>query len=349
MTKSKTHESFYRKKTFLWITSGVFGLLLLIVLAFRVSPWPGALVIRTVFNRGGHKTLLAMQEALPDYQVSVVSNQRYRQNDKDALLDVYIPHTAQVASARLPIVIWTHGGAWLSGDKTDDGPYFERLASNGYVVISLNYSLAPGKHYPTAVHQINDAYAYVQANAARFYADPNKVVLAGDSAGAQLSSQMAALITSPSYAKEVGVQPTLRPAQLAGVVLYCGIYKMEGLATPNPALPKIVGWGDDVSVWAYAGTRDRHSPLIRQMSAYYHVTKNFPATFISGGNGDPLTHDQSIPFAQKLSAQAVPVTTEFFPTDHSPSLPHEYQFTFNPDGEASFAAMTQFLRARLKG
>jgi len=242
------------------------------------------------------------------------------------------------------VVIWTHGGAWLSGNKTDDGPYFARLADRGFIVIALNYTLAPKKTYPYAVHQINDAYAYIQANAGRFYADTDRIILAGDSAGAQLSSQLAAIITDSGYAHEVGVQPHLAPAQLAGVVLYCGIYKMEGLATPDPSLPKIVGWGNDVTVWAYTGTRDRSSPLIRQMSAYYHVTKNFPATFISGGNGDPLTDAQSMPFAAKLSSLGVPVTTLFFPQNHTPSLPHEYQFSFNSDGENSFAQMLAFLQ-----
>jgi acetyl esterase/lipase len=346
MAKTQTKKvSFYRSRWFLWTVGILVGFVLVVLIAFRVSPWPGALVIRAVFNRGGHKTLVDLQQAIPAQPVSVLKNQQYGENSKEAL-DVYIPESAIQARKTLPVVIWTHGGAWLSGDKKDSAPYFSLLANQGYVVVSLNYSLAPGKTYPSQLHQLNDAYAYVQANASRFHADTGKVVFAGDSAGAQLSSQMAAIITNPIYAKEVGVQPTLAPSQLVGVVLFCGIYKMEGLTEPDPTLPKVVSWGDDVTVWAYLGTRDKSGPLVRQASTYYHVTKDFPATFISGGNGDPLTNVQSIPFSQKLTSLDIPVTTLFYPQDHAPSLPHEYQFTLNSDGKKAFTEMTQFLKEK---
>jgi acetyl esterase len=182
------------------------------------------------------------------------------------------------------------------------------------------------------------------ANASHFHADTNKIVLAGDSAGSQLSSQLAALITNSNYAAEVGISPALTPAQLRGVVLFCGIYKMEGLAQPDPTLPKIVGWGDDVSVWAYSGTKDFSDPVIRQMSPYYHVTKDFPPVFISGGNADPLTDAQSKPLADKLHSLGTNVETLFYPADHQPGLPHEYQFNLDTkDGQTAFERTVEFV------
>jgi hypothetical protein len=124
------------------------------------------------------------------------------------------------------------------------------------------------------------------------------------------------------------------------------MYKMEGLTEPSPGAPKIVGWGSDVSVWAYTGSRSKSSPLIRQMSAYYHVTSKYPATFISGGNADPLTTAQSMPFASELNALGVSTTPLFYAPTHLPKLPHEYQFTFNADGENAFNAMVRFLHAK---
>jgi acetyl esterase/lipase len=346
--KAKTKTAWYRGSTFLWTAGVVVGLAVIGSLAFRFSPWPGALIIRAFFSYSGQQRLKAMEAELPNYPVTVLADQQYRKNDKDALLDVYVPDSAAQTNAKLPIIVWTHGGAWLSGDKKDDAPYFKRLASEGFVVVAVNYSLTPGKIYPTAIHQLNDAYAYIETNAVRFSGDPSRFVLAGDSAGAQLSSQMAAIVTNPNYAQEMMIKPMLSSSQLVGVVLFCGIYKMEGLVEPNPTLPKIIGWGDDVSVWALTGTRDKSSPLIRQMSAYYHVTKDFPETFISGGNGDPLTNVQSVPFADELKSLNVNVTTLFYPQNHVPSLPHEYQFTFNADGEHAFTAMTQFLQEKTK-
>ena len=143
----------------------VAGILIVLGLAFRLSPWPGALVIRSVFERGGHNTLVAMQKALPDYPVAITKDVAYG-NSRDMRLDVYRPERVVGSSTRLPIIIWTHGGAWLSGDKKDAAPYFERLADQGYVVVAVNYSLAPGATYPTAVRQLNDAHRYIVQHSA---------------------------------------------------------------------------------------------------------------------------------------------------------------------------------------
>ncbi|HKX72469.1 MAG TPA: alpha/beta hydrolase [Candidatus Saccharimonadales bacterium] len=347
MKKQTKHQPFYRKKLFLWSSGAVAGIIIITLLAFKLSPWPGAMVIRYVFGQDATKATTALQKHQPAVAVDAITNQQYRSNDPDAFLDVYFPATAKDTTAKLPVVIWTHGGAWISGSKNNYATYYKLLAAEGFVVISVGYSLGPEKTYPTAVHQLNDAYTYVQANADRLHADTSKIVLAGDSAGSQLSSQMAALITNPGYASGVGIAPKLTPAQLKGVVLNCGIYKMEELIHPDPTLPKIVGWGDDVSVWAYLGTRDfTAAATLSQMSAYYHVTKAFPATYITGGNGDPLTKVQSMPLADKLESLGVKVTRLFYEDSHQPSLPHEYQFNLDTeDGKKALDATVSFVKS----
>ncbi|AOB33921.1 esterase [Bordetella sp. H567] len=325
----------------------VVGVVAIVVVAvgalFRVTPWPGAMIIRAVFEKDSAKVKKALEAHTPGIPIAVAANERYKSGDGDALLDAYYPQSAQ---GPLPVVIWTHGGAWISGHKDDAAPYFKLIAAEGYTVISLGYSLAPGKKYATPLHQLNEAYAYIQQNADRLHADTSKIFLAGDSAGSQISSQMATLITSPSYASEVGITPNLKPVQLKGFVLWCGIYQMDKLANPDPTLPKIVGWGDDITVWAYSGTRDFADPVIKQMSPYYHVTKDFPPAFISGGNVDPLTDVQSKVLAQKLQSLGAAVDTLFFEPEHQPQLPHEYQSNLdNEDGKAALARMLQFLKA----
>ncbi len=334
----------HKKKLLLWTAGSLLAVVLLAALAFRLSPWPGAMIIRLVFTRSDIKTSKALDKHQPSIPVASILNQQYRAHDGDAFLDVYFPASIQKTQTKLPTVIWTHGGAWVSGDKTDNDAYFKLLAAKGFTVISVDYTRGPEKQYPTAVRQLNDAHAYILRNASRFHADAGKLFLAGDSAGSQLSSQLAALITNPAYAAEMHLQPALRPAQLAGVVLNCGIYKMDQLIQPNPTLPKIIGWGDDVSVWAYTGSRG-DNPALQQMSAYYSVTKDFPATYITGGNADPLTDVQSKPFADKLQSLGVPVRRLFYPAAHQPALPHEYQFNLdNTDGQGAFAAIVDFLK-----
>jgi acetyl esterase/lipase len=69
------------------------------------------------------------------------------------------------------------------------------------------------------------------------------------------------------------------------------------------------------------------------MSVTGHLTGAFPQSFISSGNGDPLA-PQAVAFARKLGGVGVRVETLFFPENHVPRLPHEYQFNLDErDGQ----------------
>lgn len=350
-TKSKhskiQHTPFYLHKLFLWPAGIVVGLIIIVFLAFKVSPWPSAMLIRHIFTSNDETVLNALQKHTPPTPITVIANQKYKSDNKNAFLDVYTPTSIVQSDKNLPVIIWTHGGAWVSGDKADTSPYYKLLAAQGFTVVSLNYTRAPEKKYPAQIFELNEAHAYILSNSTRFHVDPLKIFLAGDSAGSQLSAQMAALITNPSYAKDIGITPALKPSQLAGAILFCGIYKVEGLTEANPNLPKLINWGDDQVVWAFSGVRSKSGPLIHQMSPYYHITKDFPATFISGGNGDPLTDKQSIPLASRLQSLGVSVTSLFYSIDHQPSLPHEYQFNLDTaDGKQALTQLLQFLEQK---
>src|SRR5690606_861577 len=104
-------------------------------------------------------------------------------------------------------IVWIHGGAWISGSTGNVDPYLKILAAEGYTTVALGYGLGPEATYPTAVTQLNEALAYIDDHADEFSIDTTQIVLAGDSAGAQLASQMATLITNPAYADLVGIRP----------------------------------------------------------------------------------------------------------------------------------------------
>jgi acetyl esterase/lipase len=237
-----------------------------------------------------------------------------------ATLDVFTP---AAAGDVLPTVVWIHGGAWISGAAANVDPYLRILAEQGYTTIGIDYSVGPEATYPTAVVQLNDALSYVREHAADLGVDETQIVLAGDSAGAQLASQLATLVTSPRYARLVGIEPSLDSGQLVGVILNCGVYDLRAMAE----LDGLAAWGFKVSLWAYTGTKDwSEQPSGATMSTIEFVTEDFPPTYISGGNGDGLTWLQSIPMAQRLDDLGVPVTEVFWPAPHEPALPHEYQF-----------------------
>jgi acetyl esterase/lipase len=234
-------------------------------------------------------------------------------------------------------------------------------------VIGLNYGYGPEHTYPYAVYQLNDALAFIVKNAATYHVDPNNLIMAGDSAGAQLTSQLAAAITDSTYAHIISslpnttthtLQPAISPTQLRGVILNCGIYDMAAMiaspaqsATVNASeswVTKLLVWGNNTSLWAYTGSKDlKNSLSLSQMSSLNYVTKEFPATYISGGNADPLTDAQSKPMAAKLTSLGVSVDSLFWPAGETPPLPHEYQFKLNLDAAQTALSRTlAFVAAR---
>lgn len=306
------------------------------------TPWPSAMLIRAVFERGAAVTVRELERHVPSTRL-VARTDPDTGLDRPARYDLFTPVDA---TGPLPIVVWIHGGAWISGWKEDVAPYLRILAGHGYAAAGLNYPLGPEQTYPAAVHQLNTTLARLRDQAGAFGLDPDRIVLAGDSAGAQLASQLAVAVTNPGYAATTGLAPALRPDQLRGVILHCGVYDLQALAESTG----IVGWGFKTALWAYSGERDwSETAAGREMSTLRFVTRDFPATFISGGNADGLTPAQSRALAGRLAELGVPVTERFFADDHEPALGHEYQFKLDGiDARDTLAATLTFLAERLR-
>lgn len=298
---------------------------------YHTSVQPGAWIVKRAFESG---PLVKAGPGVP-LQRDTVTRQLdipiTVENAPDASLDVYM-RTDPVADTPSPLVLWIHGGGFISGDSQQVAGYATILADAGYVVASLDSSLAPGTTYPAPVRQANAALAHLIANAGEFGLDPTRVFVGGDSAGAQIASQVAAVETNPALAADMGLNPALAPGTLRGAVLFCGLYDMGTVAdTHFPALRTIL--------WSYTGHRDwMRFPDIDQLSTTGNVTPDYPPTFLSVGDADPFA-SQSHELESALAAQGVPVTTMFW-TDAR--LGHEYQFDFRQ--EEAHETLEQTLR-----
>jgi len=324
MSTAETPRPWYRRPS--RIVLAVIVVLVVAVLAVTtISPWPSAMLIRSVFEKGGAQTVAEMLPHVPDDPLTEHLDVEYGDHGADTSLDVFSP---QQDDGPLPTIVWVHGGAWISGSKKDVAPYLRILASHGYTTVGVNYTLGPEGTFPTAVDQLNEALGYLVDNAQDLRIDPDRIILAGDSAGSQLASQLAVLTTNSDYADLLDITPSLQSDQLIGIILNCGVYDMDAMGE----LTGIDGWGFKVALWAYTGTRDWSTSYEGiTMSTIQFVNEDFPPTYISGGNGDGLTWIQSIPMANRLEEVGVDVTKLFWPADHEPALPHEYQFHLDLD------------------
>ncbi|WP_333875822.1 alpha/beta hydrolase [Flavobacterium sp.] len=307
-------------------------------LFFKLSPYPSVWIIRNEFDKEAIKVNKELQKFVPD-NILAIPNVPYDVNDTDAFLDAYFHKDSVKLKTKLPVIVWTHGGGLISGDKNQLSNYCKILASYGYVVVAIDYSIAPEKKYPTPMRQLNKALAYISANSGKFHADKSFFVLAGDSGGSMVSAATANIITNPKYAQMTGVQPGIEPNQLRALLLYCGIYEIDNLNEEG-------SFGSFLKTvkWAYFGKKDiSNDHYAKTASITNYLTSSFPITFISAGNNDPLL-PQSLLLSKKLSALQVPMDTLFYAKNHYPALGHEYQFTLDSAGKIALKRSIDFLK-----
>lgn len=170
--------------------------------------------------------------------VEVIHNLEFFQTPSGPLkLDVYQP---ELASDARPALVYVHGGAWVFGDKRDQGlPLCNHMASLGWVCFNINYRLSPAATWPEHLIDAKAAIAWVRERADQYAIDPNFVTMTGGSAGAQITA-MAALT-----AGDEGLQPGFERADtsLQAVVTSYGVYDLTNrLGAHNPEfITKMVG------------------------------------------------------------------------------------------------------------
>src|SRR5262249_23495909 len=121
-----------------------------------------------------------------------------------------------------PVVVLVHGGAWMMGDNRCCGLYSsvgKFLASRGVGAVLPNYRLSPGVRHPEHVKDIARAVAWTRAHIAEYGGRPDRLFLAGHSAGAHLVSLLA---TDETYLNAEG----LRIADIKGVIAVSGVYRI---------------------------------------------------------------------------------------------------------------------------
>src|SRR5690625_1905661 len=134
-------------------------------------------------------------------------------------LDVYQPSTTP--GARRPSIVQIHGGAWVLGDKREQGlPLLYHLAANGWVGVNVNYRLSPGATFPDHLIDIKKAIAWIREHADEYHIDPNFIAVTGGSAGGHLTALTALTANDPA------LQPGFEEADTSvqAAVPFYGIY-----------------------------------------------------------------------------------------------------------------------------
>ena len=124
--------------------------------------------------------------------------------------------------ARRPGLVFIHGGAWVLGDKREQGlPLCNHLATLGWVCANANYRLSPGATYPDHVVDAKDAVAWLREHSSEYGVDPDFIAIAGNSAGAHIAA-MTALTDNPAR----GSGDDQHDASVQAIVTCYGVYDL---------------------------------------------------------------------------------------------------------------------------
>lgn len=124
-------------------------------------------------------------------------------------------------NANLPVVVWIHGGAWRSGNKSHVHDIVKRMVlTKRYVGVSLNYRLSQEKRWPAQLHDCKAAIRWIHANAKSFGGDRKRIFLMGSSAGGHLVSMLTTTMGDKAQEGSVGSIPDRDVTLIGGISLY---------------------------------------------------------------------------------------------------------------------------------
>jgi acetyl esterase len=200
----------------------------------------------------------------------------------DLTAEVYVPNGA----GPFPTMLYMHGGSWCLWSPAHVRKMVMRFAAAGYVVFNLDYGLAPEHRFPWAVEDVVYAAGWVAKNASRYGGKGDSLVLAGDSAGANLAA--AAIVALKGEAMPSNDPLAGVPAGIVGALLIYGVFDFPLLfAEPG----KNAGAGTIETTWnlAYLGPNFvsmHRNPLVSP--AYWSGIAQFPPTYLTCGARDAL-------------------------------------------------------------
>lgn len=243
-------------------------------------------------------------------------------------LDIYAPEGAE----NWPVLIYIHGGGWCIGDKAHVNNLRDFAQELGFVLVSVNYRLAPAVAHPTYIEDVAAAVAWVHRNIGDYGGDASRMYVMGHSAGAHL----AALIATDERRLEAYGLPL---STFAGVILLDGAgydltLRMETFVGER-AVSRMYykAWGTDGAVWQDASPVT-HVEAGKGIAPFLILT--------AGGRADAVVQAQRLGSALEAAGVAARVV----------DIPGETHSTINRElglaGEGATQEVQAFLHKPVK-
>ena len=260
--------------------------------------------------------------------------------DKAHRLDVYRSQPApgaRDAAHAAPVMVYVHGGAWVMGDKREQGkPMMFELVTRGWVCVAVNYRLSPAATWPDHIVDVKRALAWVKEHIAGYGGDPGFVAISGGSAGGHLCALLALTAADRSW------QPGFEGADVsvqACVPLY-GVMDMTGAPQGSARFgPRTL---EMLERTVMKTTEAEHPGVFRDASPTYRVGPDAPPFFVLHGVNDTLVPVETArDFVERLRA----VSRQPVAYAELPLAQHAFDVLASLRCQATSTAVADFLEA----
>jgi acetyl esterase/lipase len=208
------------------------------------------------------------------------------------------------------VVLFFHGGGWVVGDlDTYDGTARLHAVGADALVVSVDYRLAPEHPYPAAVEDVWAVTRWVVDHASQLGADPERLAVAGDSAGGNLAAVVAQLARDAD-GPPLRLQLLWYPATTWDTSLPSFTENADAPVLAVDAVGAFSRW--------YAGHVDLRNPPASLVPARAADLRELPPAYIAVAGYDPL-RDDGVRYGELLTAAGVVVEVH-----NAASLVHGY-------------------------
>lgn len=224
--------------------------------------------------------------------------------DRAERLDLYLT-AGHTRDSRAPAVVWIHGGGWTGGSKAArrERNVCTTLAAAGYVCASIDYRLGEGA-WPQNLLDAKTAVRFLRARATELGIDPERIAVAGGSAGAHLALMVAYTAGDPA------LEPAAPYAGVSSSVdCVVELYGPTHLLTRQETMPDgaLTGKRRPAGPRAVFAAVSGGDEVFHAASPVARVTPTSPPTLILHGRADTtVDHGQALELAQALRDHGVP-------------------------------------------
>lgn len=245
-----------------------------------------------------------------------INDLQYANVYPNSFLDLYLPNES---GKKLPVLLYAHGGGFLfcgkdSGDAYANGVesaavdtvggfrgFVKQLLDMGIAVASMEYAMAPKYRFPVQIEQMEQAIAFLKANADTFYLDLSRLFLMGSSAGADMVEIYAAAAGNEKYAQCLGMKKMAVSAEdIKGVIIDESALTKDAPKDANALILDQVWFGET----RLANCQNK------KLSFAPDYIQSFPSSFINCSTEEVWFYDSTYPLYQALLELGI--QTEFF-------------------------------------